>query len=112
MATRELLPGITEEGRAPAIRCDSRRVIRRARRVAFARDVAQLIVVAGLDFFFAAVPSTHIPFTDRPRSLAILALFNVGVAAYAVLCRKVPHWNARRMASTWSADERRRFGSR
>jgi len=112
MSTRsQFLPGLTAEGREPQVRMDSRRVIRRARRIALARDLAQLTAVAAVDVFFAAVPSTHVPFADRPRSLALLAAFNFAVVVHAVLCRKFPQWSARRTAATWCAAERRRFHS-
>ena len=109
MSTRELLPGVTLEGLAPRVRCDSRRVILRARRIALARDIGQVILVAAVDYLFATVPTTHIPFTARTHSLEIVALFNLAVAAHVVLSRKVPCWMARRMADTWCAAERRRF---
>lgn len=109
MSTRELLPGVTLEGVAPRVRCDSRQVILRARRIALARDIAQLILIAAVDYLFATVPTTHIPFAGRTLSLEIVALFNLTVAVHVVLCRKVPYWTARRMAGTWCAAERRRF---
>ena len=112
MSTRELLPGVTPDGVGPRVRCDSRAVIRRARRIALARDIAQLVLVVAVDYLFAVVPTTHIPFAGRTPSLEIVALFNLAIATHVILCRKIPHWTARRTASTWSAAERRRFTTR
>ena len=88
---------------------DSRRVILRARRMAVARDVAQVVLLACVDWLFQNWPTTHIPLLDRADSLVLLGIVNAAAVAQIWATRAVPRWRARRIAATWSVSERRRF---
>lgn len=112
MSRNELLPGITEAGCPPSVVCDSRASIVRARMRATARDVAQILLLAGVDYLFIHWPSTHLPLAGRHQSLMLVATINGASLAWLWLSRAVPRWSARRIAATWSAAERRRFERR
>lgn len=88
--------------------CDSRRVIFRARRVAMARDAAQIALLAGVDWLFSNWPSTRIPLLSRGDSLVILGIANAALLAHVWLVRALPKWSMRRIAATWCARERDR----
>ena len=109
MARRDLLPGVADDGCPPAVLVDSRRVIVRARRRAVAYDVAQLILLAGLDWLFVRWPYAHVPFADRDVTAFVVAGLNAAVVSYAVVSRMFPRWSARRIATTWCLAERARF---
>ncbi|MGZ8811291.1 MAG: hypothetical protein ACXW29_09145 [Thermoanaerobaculia bacterium] len=109
MSPMELLPGITEAGCPPSVVCDSRDSIRRARTRALARDIAQVMLLFGVDYLFLHWPSTHLPLTGRHQSLMLLGTVNGASLAWLWLSRAMPRWTARRIASTWSSTERRRF---
>ena len=89
---------------------DSRRVILRARRMAMAHDVAQLVLLASVDWLFQNWPSTHIPMFGRGDSLVLLGIVNAAAVAHVWATRAVPRWRARRISATWSSTERRRAG--
>ena len=91
--------------------CDSRRVVARARRVAMARDAAQVVLLAGVDWLFSNWPSTHIPLLSRSDSLVVLGIVNMLTIAHLWLVRAFPRWNTRRIATTWCARERQRLRS-
>ena len=110
MARRDLLPGIgAAEGCPPVAVVDSRRDIARARRRAAFHDVAQVVLLAGLDWLFIHWPYAHVPSFDRAHSLVIVVLLNVGVVVHAIVSRMLPRWSARRIATTWRLSERARF---
>ena len=88
---------------------DSRRVVWRARRLAIARDVAQIVLVGGVDWLFRTWPSTHIPLLDRTDSLVVLGIVNALTIAHVWMSRAVPRWRAERIAATWSLRERERW---
>jgi hypothetical protein len=87
---------------------DSRRVILRARRMAVAHDVAQVALLASVDWLFQNWPSTHIPLLGRIDSLVLLGIVNAATIAHIWASRAVPRWRARRISATWSPTERRR----
>ena len=89
--------------------CDSRRVVARARRVAMARDAAQLVLLAGVDWLFSNWPSTHIPLLGRSDSLVVLGIANLLIVAHVWLVRALPKWSTRRIAATWCAREQTRI---
>jgi len=89
---------------------DSRRVILRARRMAVARDVAQVVLLAGVDWLFQNWPSTHVPLLDRADSLVLLGIVNAATIAHVWAVRALPRWRARRISATWSPGERCRAG--
>jgi hypothetical protein len=88
---------------------DSRRAIVRARRRAAFRDVAQLMILMGVDWLFMHWPHSHVPSLDRSDSLTVLLLLNGAVLAHVIFSRMLPKWSARRIATTWSLSERARF---
>ena len=90
---------------------DSRRVVVRARRMAVARDVAQVVLLVCVDWLFQNWPSTHIPLLSRTDSLMLLGIVNLVTIAHVWACRAVPRWRAHRIAMTWCARERERLTS-
>ena len=90
---------------------DSRRVILRARRMAVARDVAQVLLLAGVDWLFQNWPTTHIPLLGRGDSLVLLGIVNAATVVQVWATRAVPRWRAHRIAATWCARERDRLTS-
>ena len=90
---------------------DSRRVILRARRMAVARDVAQIALLACVDWLFQNWPSTHIPMLGRGDSLVLLGIVNAVTIVHIWAIRAVPRWRALRISATWCARERNRFTS-
>jgi hypothetical protein len=111
MDTRNLLPGVTTDGYEPKVRCDSRPIIVRARRLTMLRDIAQLLIVVAVDWLFVRWPLSHVPVLDRHDSVLLVVLFNAIVLAHVIVSRKLPHWSARRIAATWSAAERTKFAT-
>lgn len=109
MERQALLPGVSAEPCPPAVVFDSRAAVRRARIRAAIIDGAQLVLVGAVDWLFLHFPHTHIPFVDRPHSLALLAGLNVLIVAHVALARTVPRWRAKRVAGTWTPEERARF---
>ena len=85
---------------------DSRRVVWRARRLAIARDVAQIVLLGGVDWLFRTWPSTHIPLLDRTDSLVVLGIVNALTIGHVWASRAFPRWRARRIAATWCSSER------
>ena len=112
MARRDLLPGVSIDGCPPAIVFDSRRAIRRARRRVLLRDLAQFLLLAGVDWIFVRWPYTHVPALDRASSVLVLALLNAILLTHLIVVRTFPRWSARRVASTWCVAERARFFQR
>jgi len=88
--------------------CDSRRVVVRARRVAMARDAAQIVLLASVDWLFSNWPSTHIPLLSRTDSLVVLGIVNMLIIGHVWLVRALPKWSTRRIAATWCAREKER----
>jgi hypothetical protein len=106
MRKRELLPGVTPNVPPPPVVCDSRRVIRQARRAALARDLLQVALLAAVDYLFVHWSSTHVPLLDRRASFILLGIVNGAVVAHIWLARWMPRWTARRIAATWCSRER------
>jgi hypothetical protein len=109
MPTRELLPGVTTVSCPPAVVCDARREIKRARRRAMVRDGLQLVLLAGVDYLFMHWPESRLPFLNRAESLVALRGINLLIVADVWITRALPKWSARRIASTWCRSERERF---
>ena len=112
MPTRELLPGVTSDSCPPEIVCNAHNEIRKARRRAIARDVAQVVMLAAVDILFVHWPESRMPFLDRAHSLTILRTINALIVADLWLTRAVPRWTAKRIASTWCKAEREKFERR
>lgn len=108
-ARRELLPGVKHAESPPHVVFHSRAVVVRARRRALLRDVLDLALLVAVDVLFVRFPNTHVPFLGRGNSLTILLALNAALIAYVWFARSLPRWKARRVASTWNADERGRF---
>ena len=104
-----MLPGVTSEECPPRVVTNSADVVSTARRRAVLRDLANVILLAGVDYVFLNWPSTHIPSLDRDGSLLFVAALNGVVVTHMVMSRLTPKWAARRIASTWCLRERSRF---
>ena len=109
MARRDLLPGVRTDSCPPRVVSDTRREIVRARRRATACDIAQLMLLAGVDWLFLRWPYAHVPMVDRKDSMLVLAGLHALVITQIVVMRAFPRWSARRIATTWCLRERARF---
>ena len=109
MARRDLLPGVTIDDCPPRIVTNSADVVSSARRRAVLRDLANVFLLAGVDYVFLNWPATHIPTLDRDGSVIFLAALNGIVATHMIMSRLTPKWAARRIAATWCLRERSRF---
>ena len=112
MNRESLLPGVTTSAVPPAVVCDTRREIARARRRALACDVLQIALLVVVDTLFARWPSAHIPGLERETSLGIVRMLNMALIAHLWLERALPRWTARRIATTWCRSEKQRFFDR
>ena len=110
MPKDELLPGVTTPACPPAVVCDAKKAIRSARRRALARDAAQLMALAAVDYLFLRWPESRVPFLSREQSMTVLTASNAAIAAHLWAVRYLlPRFNAWRAAATWSRTERARF---
>jgi hypothetical protein len=109
MPTHELLPGVTAKTLPTPIVSDAHAQIRRARRRAMTRDVAQIAILIAVDYMFMRWPDSRMPFLERGGSLMVLRALNVVLIADLWLSRSLPRWMAKRVATTWSRSERERF---
>jgi hypothetical protein len=109
MPTKDLLPGVRPDECPPRVVVASRREVSRARLRATLRDVAQIFLLLGIDYFFTQWPTTHIPSLSRAHTLLVVVALNVGVITHVVLSRLIPKLKARRIAATWCLAERARF---
>jgi len=109
MTRRDLLPGISPDSGSPVTVAESHRAIRRARFRAALRDISQIFLLVGVDYFFVVWPSAHVPMLDRGSSVIVLAVLNSIVMSHILLSRLVPRMTAKRIAATWSLRERARF---
>ena len=107
-----LLPGVSNETCPPSRRCDARRELREARRRTHLQEAFQLALIIAVDVLFMTWQSSRFPMLDRAHSIQFLFAWNAIFIAQLGLSRAVPRWTARRVASTWCARERRRFGIR
>jgi len=109
MAKHDMLPGVLPEVPQPIVVNESIHAVRRARRQAMVRDALDVALLIAVDFFFVHWPHARVPFLDRGGSLELLLGVNVLLLAYIWMARAFPRWRARRMASTWSAEEQTRL---
>lgn len=105
----DLLPGVTTDDCPPAVVCDAKTAIRRARRRALLRDAMQVGLLAAVDYLFVHWPESRVPFLDRRDSLNVLRMMNGAIVAHLWLARALPKWTAKRIASTWCRAEQKRF---
>ena len=110
-ARRELLPGVSHAESPPNVVFQSRLVVARARRRALLRDVLDLVLLFAVDLLFVRFPQTHVPLLARRDSLSVLIGLNAALLVYVWFARALPRWRARRVASTWNADERGWFSA-
>ena len=112
MPTRELLPGVITDSCPPAVVCDARAAMRKAKRRARLRDATQVTLLIAVDWLFVYWPESRLPFANREVSLMMLKGVNAGIVAHLWLVRALPRFTARRVASTWSRSERAKFQRR
>lgn len=108
----ELLPGV--EGPAPprASAGDFGRDVSLARRHAAFEEILDLAVLIVVNLVFLLWERSQLPFLGRDLTLVILVCANAFAVAGYLRTRIAPRFRARRMAATWSADERARFRQR
>ena len=111
MPTSDLLPGVTTRSCPPRVVCDAHAAIRRARRRAYFRHALQIALLVAVDFLFVYWPDSRLPFLDRGSSLTFLRAVNAAIIADLWLSRALPKWTAKRIADTWSRNERAKFKS-
>jgi hypothetical protein len=109
MARRDLLPGVVDDACPPAVVFNSRRAIRRARIYAALRDLGQLSLLGGLDYYYMTRNVVHLPWLQRDSTGVVLAAFHAAVITQMFLTRVIPQWRAKRIARTWRLAERTRF---
>ncbi len=108
-ANVELVPGAGgPETAPPSVRINAGNVIRSARLRADLSDLFDLSILLAINLMFMAWDTAHIPFVSRDASMAILLSANALYVVDWLVTRYVPQWRARRVASTWSQDERSR----
>lgn len=109
-ALTELLPGVAGPATVqpqPVYR--PHEDVQRARRRAVTRGVIDAAILLAIDVFVFVWSDARLPFVSRANTLIVLAVIHVGVVCYWYASRKMPIWKARRIAATWSSDERARF---
>lgn len=104
-----LLPGVDSDVCPPPVRCDARAAVRRARRRAVLRVVLEVLLVGSVDWLFLTWPDARLPLSTRQTTQQLLLAINALLVADLWLMRSLPRWSARRVAATWSRDERERF---
>jgi hypothetical protein len=105
----ELLPGVADASCPPDVVCDPREELRRARRRALVRDVFQLALLFAVDALFYEWPNTRVPMLDRENSVLLVCSVSAMIVTHVALSRILPRMSARRIATTWSRAEQRRF---
>jgi hypothetical protein len=111
MPKPDLLPGVQRTQPPRRVVCRSRRIITLAKLRAAMRDGAQLLLLGSVDWFFAHWQFARFPLLDRTDSLRLLLIINSAALAHVILVRLLPHLRARRIAKTWSSNERQRVFS-
>jgi hypothetical protein len=104
-----LLPGTSPEVLPPSVVFTSAPVIRRARRMALARDILDILLLLAVDYFFVSWPYARLPLMNRYDSLELLVVVNAIFAGYLWIARAFPRWRARRVAGSWSPREQERL---
>ena len=109
MPKQELLPGVSTASCPPRVACDAHAAIRSARRRAWAREAAQVLLLGAVDYLFVRWPESRVPYLDRHASMSLIRAANALMIADLWLTRAMPKWAARRIAGTWCPSERQRF---
>lgn len=105
----DLLPGV--EGPTPprVTAGDLGRDVYTARRHAALEELLDLAVLIVVNLVFLLWNRSQLPFLGRDVTLVILVAANAFAVAGYLRARVVPRVRARRVAATWSAQERDRF---
>lgn len=112
-STLELLPGTAgPEATPPNAGCNALREVERARRSKKFRDTFDGVLLLALDYLFVAWPGAHVPFLSRSQSLSLLVAMHIVLIGYWIVSRELPSWRARRIAETWTPEERLRMARR
>lgn len=107
----ELTPGVEgPETTPPSMVFNSQHMIHRARTRADLSDFLDLTILLAVNVMFKIWEGAHIPFLSRDASMAILLSANALYVLDWLVTRYFPQWRARRIAATWSPEERRRCG--
>lgn len=108
--TNDFLPGVQGRVRPQkATTYDGRDAIARARRLANIRDIADTVILLGVDALFMSWDAARIPLLTRAQSLTLLMVVHAIFAIHIIATRVVPAIRARRVSSTWADRERSRF---
>lgn len=112
-STSELLPGVAgPEATPPGVGCNAQREVERARRSKKFRDLLDGVLLLALDYLFVAWPGAHVPFLSRSQSLSLLVAVHVVLIGYWIVSRELPPWRAKKIAETWTPEERLRMARR
>ena len=107
----DLLPGASgPKTTPPRSNYKPHEQLRQARRAASIHDTIDTVIFVAVDAMFLLWPRAHIPFFSRRASLLILLVANILLISFWVRTRLVPRWRAKRIAATWTDEERTRFG--
>lgn len=105
----ERIPGAGgPETAPPAVNINAGKIVRSARVRADLSDLLDLSILLGINLMFKGWETAHIPFLTRETSMAILLSANALYVLDWLVTRYLPQWRARRVASTWSPNERAR----
>lgn len=106
MKEQVLLPGVSRDvARRPTPQYDRATVNRTQQREDF-RDLADLLLLAGVDVLALTWDAAHVPLLSRESTLELLLAANAVLGAFIIGRRLWPVLRARRIASTWSEQER------
>ena len=84
-------------------------LIRTERRRAILKQCCDGLALLALDALVINWHDARLPFTSREFSVALLAFANAGYLAWFLAAMKLPQWRARRIASTWCENERKKL---
>ena len=108
--SEDLLPGaLGPDSARPANGFHPHELIRSERRRAILRQCGDGLALLALDALVLNWHEARLPFATREFSVALLAFANAGLLAWFLTAMKLPQWRARRIASTWCANERKRL---
>ena len=105
----ELIPGVEGPKRPSLVAEQARLEVSRARHRAAVQDLLDCAVLLVVDAIFLIWSDARLPFIERDGTILVLLLFNSLIVTAYLRSRVIPQWKARRIASTWSLDERARF---
>lgn len=109
---RDLLPGVVPPSRAAFDASAVRKSVEQARQRAAVEDLLDFVVLIVVNLTFLLWPNAHIPVVGRDGTTLVLLLANAAAVWGYTKTRILPRIQARRIAGSWSADERARFRAR